>query len=189
MALVSSTMIPLGSKAPDFRLLDVISGVWVDWNAVCSDRATVVMFLCNHCPYVQHVQAGMVALARDYQPKGVAFVAISANDAEQYPMDAPDKMKAVAQENEYPFPYLYDATQSTARAYQAACTPDFMVFDGAHLCVYRGRLDGATPGNDIPVTGADIRRALNALLAGRPIDSDQQPSRGCSIKWKDSVCA
>ena len=184
MALIPSTMLPLGTKAPDFRLLDTVSGDGMDLATLCSDQATVVMFICNHCPYVLHVQEQLVALARDYQPKGVAFIAISANDAEEYPMDAPEKMTEVAREHGYTFPYLYDETQSTARAYDAACTPDFMIFDGGLFCVYRGRLDGASPGNDVPVTGADIRKALDALLAGQPVDSDQKPSMGCSIKWK-----
>ena len=184
MALTPSSMLPLGTKAPDFSLTDTVSGRMLSLSELKSDRATVVMFICNHCPYVMHVQHELVRLAKDYQPRSVAFVAISSNDAANYPEDAPDRMKAVAQKQGYPFPYLHDESQAVAKAYRAACTPDFYVFDGALKCVYRGRLDGATPGNEVPVTGKDLRSALDAVLAGEPVSSDQKPSMGCNIKWK-----
>jgi thiol-disulfide isomerase/thioredoxin len=149
-----------------------------------SDRATVVMFICNHCPYVKHVQEELVRLAEDYRPKGVSFIAISSNDAEQYPEDGPENMKKVAQRMGYPFPYLYDETQEVAKAYKAACTPDFYVFDGDMELVYRGQLDDSRPGNAIPITGADLRGALDNLLRGQPVEEDQKPSMGCNIKWK-----
>jgi thiol-disulfide isomerase/thioredoxin len=142
------------------------------------------MFICNHCPYVKHVQGQLVAVAHDYQPKGVSFVAINANDADQYPDDGPDRMAAVAAEQGYPFPYLHDQTQDVARAYGAVCTPDLFVYDGDLALAYRGRLDASTPGNAQPNDGADLRAALDALLAGHPAPTDQVPSMGCSIKWR-----
>jgi thiol-disulfide isomerase/thioredoxin len=142
------------------------------------------MFICNHCPFVKHVQEELVRVANDYQDHGVSFVAISANDVDAYPADSPQNMKAVAQRLGYPFPYLYDESQDVARAYQAACTPDFYVFDRDLSLVYRGQLDGSRPGNGIPVTGRDLRAALDALLAGKPVSPDQRPSIGCNIKWK-----
>jgi len=142
------------------------------------------MFICNHCPYVKHVQSELIKLAKDYQAKGVSIIAINANDAVNYPDDAPAKMKEVALQLGYPFPYLYDETQAVAKAYQAACTPDFYIFDGNLKCVYRGQLDEARPKNAIPVTGKDIRAALDSLLAGQPVNSEQKPSIGCNIKWK-----
>ena len=184
MSLTPSNMMPLGTKAPDFELPDVVSGRAVRLEDIRSDTATVVMFICNHCPYVKHVQDELVKLARDYQPRGVALVAISSNDVRHYPADSPEKMKQTAESAGYPFPYLYDESQDVARAYQAACTPDFYVFDGDMTCVYRGRLDGATPGNDVPVTGEDLRAALDCVLAGRKPDAMQKPSMGCNIKWK-----
>jgi thiol-disulfide isomerase/thioredoxin len=181
---VESTMQPLGSTAPDFELLDVVSGQLVSLSSVRSSVATVVMFICNHCPYVKHVQGQLVAVAHDYQPKGVSFVAINANDADQYPDDGPDRMAAVAAEQGYPFPYLHDQTQDVARAYGAVCTPDLFVYDGDLALAYRGRLDASTPGNGQPNDGADLRAALDALLAGHPAPADQVPSMGCSIKWR-----
>jgi peroxiredoxin len=186
MALTPSNMLPLGTLAPDFRLPDTISGQIVTLDQIAVGPALVLMFICNHCPYVKHVQAELVRLARDYQPRGVVFAAISSNDVEHYPEDSPQCMKAEAQRAEYPFPYLFDETQMVARAYKAACTPDFYVFDQARRCVYRGRLDGATPGNDLPVDGADLRAALDALLEGREVSPDQKPSLGCNIKWKSA---
>lgn len=186
MAAVPSNMLPLGTTAPEFDLLDVVSGENLGLAALQSEKATVVMFICNHCPYVKHVNEGMVKLAHDYQPRGVAFVAISSNDVAAYPSDAPDKMKEVAAEQGYPFPYLYDEDQSVAQAYQAACTPDFYVFDGAMKLVYRGQMDGSRPRNDVPVTGEDLRAALDAVLAGEPVSEVQRPSLGCNIKWKES---
>ncbi len=185
MALTPSSMLPLGTSAPDFRLPDTVSGKPLALAELKSDKATLVMFICNHCPYVKHVQHELVRLAKDYRPKGVAFVAISSNDARSYPEDAPDKMKAVAQRLAYPFPYLYDETQAVAKAYQAACTPDFYLFNAALKLVYRGRLDGATPGNEVPVTGHDLRAALDAALAGRAPNPEQKPSMGCNIKWRE----
>lgn len=184
MTATPSTMIPLGTPAPKFTLPDTVSGQTISLDAHKSNRATVVMFLCNHCPYVKHVNQQLVQLARDYLPQGVAFVAISANDVTKYPDDAPDKMKAVAEELGYPFPYLYDESQAVARAYNAACTPDFFIFNGDLELVYRGQLDDSRPGNSVPVTGQDVRAALNAVLAGQPVNASQKPSMGCNIKWK-----
>ncbi len=183
MALTPSNMLALGTPAPDFSLPDAVSGRTLSLGELASGTATVVMFLCNHCPYVKHVNPELIRVARDYQPRGVAFVAISSNDADNYPEDGPAQMKRVAEQLAYPFPYLYDQTQAVARAYQAACTPDLYVFDGARKLVYRGRLDGATPGNTVPLTGADLRAALDAVLAGGMPDAAQQPSLGCNIKW------
>ncbi|MES1942761.1 alkyl hydroperoxide reductase [Salinisphaera sp. PC39] len=185
MSLTPSNMMPLGTKAPDFALPDAVSGRTLSLADVRGERATVVMFICNHCPYVKHVNAELVRLANDYRDRGVGFVAISANDADEYPDDAPDKMKQVAAEQGYPFPYLYDETQSVAKAYDAACTPDFYVFDADLKCAYRGQLDDSRPGNDEPVTGADLRAALDAILDGEIVPEDMQtPSQGCNIKWK-----
>lgn len=184
MALAESNMMALGTKAPSFSLLDTVSGEVVDLESLASDKATVIMFICNHCPYVKHVQSGLVQLANDYQVNGVQFIAISANDADDYPADAPERMTETAQALGYPFPYLYDESQAVAKAYDAACTPDFFIFDSTLACVYRGRLDASTPGSDVPVTGEDIRAALDALLAGEAVNPNQMPSMGCSIKWK-----
>lgn len=184
MARTPSNMMPLGTKAPDFELLDTVSGEKRKLYDLKSPKATVVMFICNHCPFVKHVDEGLVALAKDYQAKGVSFIAISSNDVENYPQDAPDLMKVEAEKVGYPFPYLYDETQEVAKAYDAACTPDFYIFDDALKCVYRGQLDGSRPGNDVPVTGRDIRIALDDLLAGREVNPTQLPSLGCNIKWK-----
>lgn len=183
---VESIMLPLGTIAPTFNLPDTISGKDIDLAGVQSDLATVVMFLCNHCPYVKHVNEGLVRLAKDYQPKGVSFVAISSNDIEAYPDDSPQRMQEVAAEQGYPFPYLYDEDQSVARAYKAACTPDFYLFDGEMKLVYRGQMDGSRPNSGVPVTGEDLRAALDALIAGKPVSQKQRPSLGCSIKWKES---
>jgi thiol-disulfide isomerase/thioredoxin len=175
-------MLPLGTLAPDFRLPDAVSGRPRALSELKSGRATVVMFICNHCPYVKHVNPELIRVAHDYQPKGVSFIAISSNDAANYPEDAPDKMRETAARLGYPFPYLYDESQAVARAYQAACTPDLYVFDGDLKLVYRGRLDGSTPGNEVPLSGHDLRAALDAVLAGRPVNPDQKPSMGCNIK-------
>lgn len=183
MALTPSTMLPLGTRAPDFQLPDVVSGESCRYADVAGERATVVMFICNHCPYVVHVRAQLVALAADYLPQGAGFVAISANDAGSYPEDGPEAMRALAQLENFPFPYLYDESQQAARAYQAACTPDFYLFDRQRRCVYRGQLDGSRPGNGVAVTGKDLRAALDRVLAGEPVGADQQPSVGCNIKW------
>ena len=184
MARTESTMLPLGTKAPDFNLPDTISGEQVSLSEVQSDIATVVMFICNHCPYVIHVNEEMVNIAKEYQELGVSFVAISSNDVENYPDDSPDKMKTHAEENGYTFPYLYDESQEVAKAYDAACTPDFYVFDKNLQLVYRGRMDASRPKTDTPVTGEDLRAALDAVLLGRPVAQLQYPSMGCNIKWK-----
>ena len=180
----TSVMIPLGTTAPSFILFDTLSGDTKSLEELKSDVATVVMFICNHCPYVIHVQQQLVQLAQDYQPKGVSFIGINSNDVVNYPDDSPDKMKEVGLKLGYPFPYLFDETQEVARAYSAACTPDTFVFDGDMKLVYRGQLDGARPGNQVPVTGVDVRNALDDLLGGRTVDANQKPSMGCSIKWK-----
>ncbi len=183
MALTPSSMLPLGTRAPDFSLPDTVNGKFLSLAGLKSEKATLVMFICNHCPYVKHVQHELVRLAHDYQPKGVAVIAISSNDVQSYPEDAPDKMKTEAQRSGYPFPYLYDEKQAVAKAYQAACTPDFYLFDATLSLAYRGRLDGATPGNEVPVTGHDLRAALDAVLSGHAPSSEQKPSIGCNIKW------
>lgn len=184
MAKTPSNMIPLGSKAPEFRLLDTVTNKQMSLDELKSDTATVIMFICNHCPYVKHIQTKMVEVANHYQSKGVHFIAICSNDVEKYPADSPSNMQKEAAEHHYSFPYLYDETQEVARAYQAACTPDFYIFDKNLLCVYRGRFDDATPGNDNPVTGIDICNALDAVLAKMPINPNQIASIGCNIKWK-----
>ena len=185
MPAVESNMFPLGEKAPSFELVNAITGQTVRLEDVKSDIATVIMFICNHCPFVKHVQEELVRLANDYQPKGISFIAINSNDVEKYPDDSPEKMKEVAEQLGYPFPYLFDETQEVAKAYQAACTPDFYIFDSGLKCVYRGQLDDSRPNNGIPVTGSSIRSALDALLLGKPVPKEQKPSIGCSIKWKE----
>ena len=184
MVKTLSTMIPLGSEAPDFRLPDVVSGSELSLGDLKSDVATVLMFICNHCPYVKHLQDGLVEVADEYIPKGVSFVAINSNDVENYPDDSPEKMKEVAEEKGYKFPYLFDETQEVAKAYDAACTPDFFVYDRALKCVYRGQFDDSRPGNGKPVTGKDMRMALDSIVAGEAVDWEQIPSIGCNIKWK-----
>ena len=182
----SSTMLALGTEAPEFVLPDSISGKEFRLVSIRSDLATVIMFICNHCPYVKHVNKELVRLAHDYQPQNVAFVAISSNDIEAYPADSPERMKEVAAQHGYSFPYLYDEDQSVAKAYKAACTPDFYVFDGQMKLAYRGQLDGSRPRNDVPLTGEDVRAALDAILAGKPVPAEQRPSIGCNIKWKET---
>ncbi|WP_422355016.1 thioredoxin family protein [Roseivirga pacifica] len=184
MARTPSNMLPLGTQAPDFSLFDTISGKTVSLNELKSDKATVVMFICNHCPFVKHVDVGIVALAKDYQTKGVAFIAISSNDVQNYPQDGPDLMKEEAEKVGYSFPYLYDETQDVAKAYDAACTPDFYIFDAEMKCAYRGQLDGSRPGNGVPVTGSDMRAVLDEILDGKPVSAQQIPSLGCNIKWR-----
>lgn len=184
MARTESNMFPLGESAPDFKLLDVTANEKKSLQELRSEVATVIFFICNHCPFVKHVQHELVRLANDYIPKKVSFIAINSNDVEQYPEDSPENMKKVAKELQYPFPYLYDETQEVAKAYQAACTPDFYIFDQELKCVYRGQLDDSRPGNDIPVTGESIRAALDQILKGEPVTVEQKPSLGCNIKWK-----
>lgn len=185
MPLTPSHMLPLGSKVPDFTLLDVISGKKVSLSAVQSPIATVVMFICNHCPYVKHIQAKLVDVAKQYQAKGIVFIGISSNDIESYPDDAPEEMQKVAKEKGYSFPFLFDETQSVAKAYQAVCTPEFYVLNQGGELVYHGRFDDATPGNDQPVTGKELSAALDAILTNQPVNSHQSHSIGCNIKWKN----
>lgn len=184
MALTESTMLPLGTEAPNFHLKDVVSENYYSLDDLASDRATVVMFICNHCPFVIHVNQGMVDLANDYRSKGVSFIAISSNDIEYSPDDSPDKMRIVAKVLKYPFPYLYDKRQEVAKAYDAACTPDYYIFDRERKLAYRGRLDDSRPGNGLPVTGKDMRSALDAIISGEAAPTTQIPSAGCNIKWK-----
>jgi peroxiredoxin len=184
MAVTPSNMIPLGTVAPNFRLPDTVSGNTYSLQQLKGDKATVIMFICNHCPYVVHVNSEIIRLANDYMPQGVKFIAISANDAVAYPDDAPDKMKQQAARLGYPFPYLYDESQETAKAYDAACTPDFYIFDKELKLVYRGQLDDSRPSTKLPLTGKDMREALDNLLSGKEIATLQRPSIGCNIKWK-----
>lgn len=184
MALTESRMLPLGTTAPFFALPEPLTGRIVSLEDIAAHRAFVVMFLCNHCPYVIHVLPELKRLTDDYIARGTGFVAISANDVEKYPADAPDLMAALARREGWSFPYLYDESQEVARAYDAACTPDFYVFSADRQLFYRGRLDGSRPGNELPLTGADLRAALDAVLTGRPAPDKQYPSAGCNIKWK-----
>ena len=184
MALKESNMLDLGVHAPDFSLPDTISGQEMSLNDVKGEKGTVIIFSCNHCPFVIHVNSEMVALAHDYEAKGIKVVVISSNDVENYPMDAPVKMSIVATVLQYPFPYLYDESQSVAKSYDAACTPDIYLFDQDDALYYRGRLDGSRPGNDVALTGEDIRGALYMLLNGADAPAKQYPSAGCNIKWK-----
>lgn len=184
MARTPSNMIPLGTIAPDFTLPDTVSGKTVSLQELKSDKATLIMFICNHCPFVKHVDEQLVALAKDYQAKGVSFIAISSNDVENYPQDGPELMKEEATKLGYSFPYLYDKSQEVAKAYDAACTPDFYVFDKDLKCAYRGQLDSSRPGNGLPVTGSDLRAALDEILDNREVSAPQIPSIGCNIKWK-----
>ncbi len=185
MAAIPSTMIPLGTTAPSFSLLNTTTNEIVTLDSLKSDIATVIMFICNHCPFVIHVQTQLVQLANDYQPQGVSFIAINSNDVVNYPEDSPAKMQKVAQRLGYSFPYLYDETQTIAKAYQAVCTPDFYIFDRELKCTYRGQLDNSKLHNNAPVTGENIRAALDAMLAGQAVNPEQIPSIGCSIKWKN----
>jgi len=184
MVETPSSMVPLGITAPDFSLPDTVSGKMMSLDELKSDQATVLMFICNHCPFVKHVQAQLVELANDYGPKGVSFIAINSNNVNSYPEDSPDNMKKVAERLGYGFPYLYDETQDVAKAYKAACTPDFYIFNGELALVYRGQLDDSRPGSRIPVNGEDMRAALDNILAGEPVSPQQRPSVGCNIKWK-----
>ncbi|WP_422928764.1 thioredoxin family protein [Singulisphaera sp. PoT] len=183
MALTPSTMLPLGSKAPGFQLPDT-EGKSVGLDDFKGSPALLVAFICNHCPYVKHVRQELAQLSKDYQAKGVAIVGISANDVAGYPDDSPELMAKEKADAGYVFPYLYDETQDVAKAYQAACTPDFYVFDADRRLVYRGQLDDSRPGNGTPVTGRDLRAALDAVLAGQAVSESQKPSIGCNIKWK-----
>ena len=183
MVQTASTMLPLGTKAPDFSLPDV-SGKKVSLSDFADAPAVLVIFMCNHCPYVKHVAAGLAELAKDYQRRGVAVVGINSNDVDSFPDDSPAKMAEEVKARGYTFPYLYDATQCVAKAYRAACTPDFYVFDRRRKLVYRGQMDSSRPQSGVPVTGEDLRAALDAVLAGQPVSADQRASLGCNIKWK-----
>lgn len=183
MSLTPSTMLPLGTVAPDFNLPDT-AGKHVSLAGFKDKAALIVIFMCNHCPYVIHIRAGLAQLAKDYAPKNVAVVGINSNDVKNYPADSPAKMKAEAEAAGYTFPYLYDETQAVAKSYRAACTPDIFLFDRGRRLVYRGQFDASRPGNGLPVTGKDLRAALDAVLAGKPISEFQVASMGCNIKWK-----
>ncbi|AJC50512.1 thioredoxin family protein [Coxiella endosymbiont of Amblyomma americanum] len=184
MTLTNSRMIPLGTKAPIFTLLDVVSGEKKSLNQLRSNVATVIMFICNHCPFVQHIQKKLIEVTKKYQAQGIQFVAINSNDVNNYPEDSPENMKIIAEKFKYTFPYLFDDSQEVARAYQAECTPDFYAFDDNLVCVYRGRFDASSPGKNIPVTGNDLSKALDNIILKQPMDCKQYPSQGCSIKWK-----
>jgi peroxiredoxin len=184
MSLTASTMLELGTQAPDFQLPDTVSGQTISLDRFADKTALLVIFMCAHCPFVQHVKDEIARIDRDYSDKGLGIVAISANSVETHPDDAPDKLKAMAQEMGFSFPFCYDETQETAKAYTAACTPDFFLFDRDRKLAYRGQLDDSRPGNDKPVNGKDLRSAIDAVLDGRPVEANQKPSMGCNIKWK-----
>ena len=187
MARTPSNMLPLGTKAPDFVLTDAITNKPVSLGDVRGDKGTVVMFICNHCPFVKHVNEELVRICNDYRVTGFGFVAINSNDIENYPEDAPEFMWQIARKHKFSFPYLFDATQEIAKAYDAACTPDFFVFNADLKLVYRGQLDSSRPGNGIPVNGRDLREALDNILNNNPQEENQKPSIGCNIKWKPEV--
>ena len=185
MVETTSAILPSGAKAPDFALTDTVGGATVRLRDIRGAKGTLIMFICNHCPFVQRIESGLAKLGRDYADGDIGIAAINANDAVGYPQDAPDKMKTTAEKLGYVFPYLYDETQEVARAYDAVCTPDFFLFDGALKCVYRGQFDNARPGNNAVVSGEDLRRAMELLRADKLVPGEgQQPSIGCSIKWK-----
>ncbi|HEY1208219.1 MAG TPA: thioredoxin family protein [Terracidiphilus sp.] len=184
MALTESTMLELGTTAPDFALTCVVTGKTVRRDDFRGQKALLVMFICAHCPYVKHIEKGLAALGKDYAGKPIGIVAISSNDVTTHPADSPAGLKQQALTLGFNFPYLYDETQAVARAYKATCTPDFFLFDGNLHLVYRGQFDASRPGNGIPVTGKDLRAAIDLVLAGKPAPTDQRPSIGCNIKWK-----
>lgn len=177
-------MLPLGTEAPEFSLIDTVSGDKITLSDYADSPALLVMFLSNHCPYVKHVRKELARIGRDYEESGLAIVAICSNDAENYPDDSPEMMRTEAETHGYNFPYLHDEDQSVAAAYSAACTPDFFLFDADRRLVYRGRLDDSRPNSEVPVTGSDLRGAIDSVLAGGEISTEQMPSMGCSIKWK-----
>jgi len=184
MVKTLSTMLELGTAAPDFSLPDVVSGKRVSLGSFEGKKALLVMFICRHCPFVKHVQTELAKIGRDYQNRDIGIVAISSNDADTFPDDSPSSLKSMAVELGFTFPYLYDEDQEVAKAYSAACTPDFFLFDRDRRLVYRGQLDDSRPGNPSPVTGVDLRRAIDAVLNDQPVDRNQKPSIGCNIKWK-----
>ena len=184
MSATESNMIPLGMEAPEFNLFDTTTGVFRSLTDLKSKKATVIMFICNHCPFVKHIDDQLVKVSKEYMAKGISFIAINSNDVVHYPQDSPELMTKEALSVGYPFPYLYDETQEVAKAFRAACTPDFYVFDGAMKCAYRGQLDDSRPGNGKPVTGSDLRDALDEISEGLEVSTPQIPSIGCNIKWK-----
>ncbi len=184
MVVTASTMMPLGTAAPAFQLPDVVSGDLISLDTFCDRKALLVMFICQHCPFVKHVQTELAQIGYDYREKGLGMIAISANDVANYPNDSPENLKKMAETLNFSFPLCYDETQEVAQRYTAACTPDFFLFDRQRTLVYRGQLDDSRPSNGMPVTGQDLRAALNAVLAGQAVTSDQKPSIGCNIKWK-----
>ncbi|RTY95301.1 thioredoxin family protein [Flavobacterium sp. GT3R68] len=184
MAQTPSTMVALGTVAPEFNLKDTISGDWFSFSNLKGEKGTVVMFICNHCPFVHHVLEEILMIANDYRVQGIGFIAISSNDAVKYPQDGPQLMAEFAFENDFRFPYFYDESQETAKAYDAACTPDFFLFDNQDRLVYRGQLDDSRPGNGIPLSGSDLRGAIDGVIYNRLIYPKQKPSIGCNIKWK-----
>lgn len=184
MAATLSNMVPLGIQAPDFALIDVVTNKTKSLSELKSDIATVIMFICNHCPYVKHINREIVFLTKEYIPKGISFIAINSNDVVNYPDDSPENMRKLAKQVGYPFPYLFDSTQEVAKAFKAACTPEFYIFDKDLKLVYRGQFDDSRPGNTLSTDGKDVRIALDNLLAGKPVDTLQKASIGCNIKWK-----
>lgn len=184
MVKTASTMLPLGTRAPEFSLTNAVDGKTVSLTEFADKPGLLVMFICNHCPFVKHLQAGLAEFGKEYQAKGLGVVAINSNDIANYPDDGPDKMKAEAKAAGYTFPYLLDETQDIAKAYKAACTPDFFLFDQHQALAYRGQFDASRPGNGKPITGADLRAAADQVLAGKPVPAEQKPSIGCNIKWK-----
>jgi peroxiredoxin len=184
MVLTASTMLPLGTQAPDFHLPDVVSGNEISLATFAEKKALLIMFICQHCPFVKHIQQELAQLGQDYFHSDLGIVAISANDAEKYPDDAPESLKTMATKLDFKFPLCFDETQAVAKAYTAACTPDFFVFDAERQLAYRGQLDDSRPSNEKPVTGADLRAAIEAVLAGNSVTGEQKPSIGCNIKWK-----
>jgi peroxiredoxin len=184
MALTESNEFSIGTKAPDFNLFNTVDNNFLSLEKAKGEKGSVILFICNHCPFVIHVNTELVKMANEYQQKGIHFIAISANDVDNYPQDSPELMKQLAKDEKYPFPYLYDETQEVAKAYDAACTPDFYVFDADLKSIYHGQLDNSRPGNGKPVTGFDLRNSLDNLLANKPALENQKPSMGCGIKWK-----
>jgi peroxiredoxin len=184
MVLTASTMLPLGTKAPEFSLPEVVSGNTVSLETFADKKALLIMFICRHCPYVKHIEDELSRLGKDYQAKDIGILAISANDADDYPEDAPHSLAEMARQLSFSFAFCYDETQKVAQAYTAACTPDFFLFDAERRLVYRGQLDDSRPGNNMPVTGQDLRSATDAVLANQAVSTEQKPSIGCNIKWK-----
>ncbi len=183
MVKTASTMLELGTKAPNFNLPDTVSGRTISLDTFADKKALLIMFICQHCPFVQHIQSELARIGKDYMEQGLGIIAISSNSVETHPDDAPEKLKAMAEAQGFNFPFCYDETQEVAKAYTAACTPDFFLFDSTRALVYRGQLDDSRPGNDQPVNGKDLRAAIEKVLADEPISPEQKPSIGCNIKW------